>query len=1117
MSFERVALVFTVNGTRRVRREVGGIGESARNSASAVNFLKSSLGALGGALSARAFVQLSDTAIRLNNQLKLVTTSSDNLRRVTSELYRVARETRSGIEPTVELYSRLQRSTEALNLSQEEVLGMTKSVNQAFQIFGNTADEAEAAMVQFSQGLSSGALRGDELRSVLEQAPRLARAIADGLNDIGDDKLAEAFGQGFKLDDGSFDYKVVIGSLRELGKEGQLTSEKVAAALKAQSDVLNQEFLQTTATIDQAFVLLKNRVIEFLQTEELQRFIGGISAALIRVVDNIQELMPWLRVAAYTFGVLLAVKAIGAAVSAVNALTLALLANPFTAILAGLTIAIALIYEFGDAFAGITSDSVTLKDELVGTFRTISQGAEIAFGYAAELFRSFLGMFSGGTETLKGSWRDWIRVAIDETINFIVFTISSFAGLFGALKNTWDNFPAIVKDAAINAANFLIGATEGGINILIRAYNAIPETAFKALKLVGQYVIDFVVGGFKLAGTAIKNIVKALLNFVVEGFKRDLNTVKRLLNVLPGIDLKVEDSVVDLETLGKALEVAGDVGELAFKQATFNLDEVELGRLQNDAQGAIAGIGDAYQTSFNAANGAARQFFDDLSVRQNQNIQDVRREREERERLLASKSEGELGTLNRTGGIAQGQVGEGFADGSNSNSSTKKIRNPKEISDYVRELDNEYAALQRYGTQREVLNDVNRIAEALQRSRTKTAVAEAEAANGKVALTQQELDVIKAKNFVTRDEIDLLTELVERNIEREKIADKQKQIMDSLNSIEKDYNRTLAAANELKLQGKITDEERLRILRETNAATEARNLLEDIGGGLDDLNNPFPEVAGGAQLESLTLEEEQKNEILKRSFDLNLINQRQYEQARLALASEYARKRNEVETKMATFRLRQGQKTFGDLTKVAEVWAGKQSGIYKALFITEKAFALGSAIIQGQKAIQTAWASAPFPANLPAVAVTTASTAANIATIVGTAVQGFATGGQVLGPGTGTSDSIMAMLSNGEFVINAQATAQFLPLLEAINGNRFRNGGFVGAARVGLPSFASAPAGASSGLPPVSIEINIDTDGSKDGEEQGRRAGEVAFEQFEQLMDSYVEREKRPGGKLENV
>jgi tape measure domain-containing protein len=95
-------------------------------------------------------------------------------------------------------YSSISRATQDLGVSSEQTLRLTETLAKAITISGVSAQSANAAMIQLSQGLSSGTLRGEELNSIMEQTPRVARALAQGLG-------------------------VGIGALREMGKEGKLT------------------------------------------------------------------------------------------------------------------------------------------------------------------------------------------------------------------------------------------------------------------------------------------------------------------------------------------------------------------------------------------------------------------------------------------------------------------------------------------------------------------------------------------------------------------------------------------------------------------------------------------------------------------------------------------------------------------------------------------------------------------------------------------------------------------------------------------------------------------------------------------------------------------------------
>lgn len=221
--------------------------------------LRGAATAVIAALGVRELAQYADTFTLINNRIRLVTDSEAELVRIQRELLDLARDTRSPLEATAELYSRVARATGELGLSQQDTLDITKAVNQAIQISGATAAEAQAGVIQFAQGLASGALRGDELRSVLEQMPRLARALADGLG-------------------------VGIGQLRELGAEGALTSEQIIEALQKTAPQLAAEFEQLTPTIEGSFTVLENEVLNFVGQVDSAL---GISASFGRVLQDV--------------------------------------------------------------------------------------------------------------------------------------------------------------------------------------------------------------------------------------------------------------------------------------------------------------------------------------------------------------------------------------------------------------------------------------------------------------------------------------------------------------------------------------------------------------------------------------------------------------------------------------------------------------------------------------------------------------------------------------------------------------------------------------------------------------------------------------------------------------
>jgi len=234
-----------------------------------VNESGRALGRLAGTLtavfSATKIIQAADAYKALQNRLKLVTNGTEELTAVSEKLFAVSQNARVSFESTAELYQRVARASTALGKSQQEVLDVTEAVSKAITISGVSADSANAAIVQLGQGLASGALRGDELRSVLEQTPRLALAIADGLG-------------------------VTVGALRQLGAEGELTAEKVFGALQSQAGALESEFGQLDATVSQSLTVLSNSFVRLSgrldQTLGFTSTLGRGFTALAGTVDD---------------------------------------------------------------------------------------------------------------------------------------------------------------------------------------------------------------------------------------------------------------------------------------------------------------------------------------------------------------------------------------------------------------------------------------------------------------------------------------------------------------------------------------------------------------------------------------------------------------------------------------------------------------------------------------------------------------------------------------------------------------------------------------------------------------------------------------------------------------
>ena len=223
----------------RAERRLTGVARSMR----LVRRIGAGLGIVFGAhlavQAARGYARLTDSLTEARTQLRLVTDSQSDLIDTERQLLELSQNTRTEFGATVQLYARLARSTEHLEVTQADLLTVTTAVQQSIRISGATAAESTAGVIQFAQGLASNRLAGEELRSVLEQMPRLARAIADSLG-------------------------VTVGELRDMAAAGELTTDVVFPALIKQAPQLAAEFANVERTVGQAATQLVNEFLHLV-------------------------------------------------------------------------------------------------------------------------------------------------------------------------------------------------------------------------------------------------------------------------------------------------------------------------------------------------------------------------------------------------------------------------------------------------------------------------------------------------------------------------------------------------------------------------------------------------------------------------------------------------------------------------------------------------------------------------------------------------------------------------------------------------------------------------------------------------------------------------------------
>ncbi|EEB1640364.1 tape measure protein, partial [Salmonella enterica subsp. enterica serovar Give] len=270
---------------KQVRDVTDGMEGGFKRADKAASSLTSSFGSLSrvatslmAILSVQQVSQYADAWTTLNNKLANALRPSEQLVDVTERVFNITQQTRGSLDATASLYARLERATREYGTSADDLAKLTTIINQGFVVSGATAQEAENAIIQLSQGLASGALRGEEFNSVNEQGNRLIVALADSMG-------------------------VGIGQMRQMAAAGKLTTDVVVNGLLSQGVTIGNEFANTTTTISQALQVAGNNITKFFgENSTVKTGTAIFNDAVISVSENIGALSAVLTATAAVMG-----------------------------------------------------------------------------------------------------------------------------------------------------------------------------------------------------------------------------------------------------------------------------------------------------------------------------------------------------------------------------------------------------------------------------------------------------------------------------------------------------------------------------------------------------------------------------------------------------------------------------------------------------------------------------------------------------------------------------------------------------------------------------------------------------------------------------------------------
>ena len=332
----------------------------AKGVANAWGSVKKYIGSALAAISVQKIIDLADTMTTTRARIDLMNDGLQTTDELQSMIMASANRSRAAYQTTADAVSKMGIMAKDAFGSNAELIQFTELINKQFTIAGTSAAGVDAAMLQLTQAMSSGVLRGEELNSIFEQAPTIIQTIADYLG-------------------------VPIGQIRAMAAEGQITSTIVKNAMLSSADEINAKFNAMPMTFAQVWTLAKN-----IALEAFGPVIQAIGAGAQWIYENWSTIAPifWgLAGAAIAYAVALGIQtaATWIANGAAKAFFVTLLSNPLFWIALAVGVVIAALYKMIQAVGGVKNAWEICKAALVVAWTALKVAFFAVYNWIANL------------------------------------------------------------------------------------------------------------------------------------------------------------------------------------------------------------------------------------------------------------------------------------------------------------------------------------------------------------------------------------------------------------------------------------------------------------------------------------------------------------------------------------------------------------------------------------------------------------------------------------------------------------------------------------------------------------------------------------------------------------
>ena len=413
----------------------------------------------------RQILELADGMTTTRARLDLMNDGLQTTAELQDMIMKSANRSRAAYSTTADAVAKMGIMAGDAFSSNEELIAFSELINKQFTIAGTSAAGIDAAMLQLTQAMSSGVLRGEELNSVFEQAPTIIQTIADYLG-------------------------VPIGKIREMAAEGQITSTIVKNAMLASADEINAKFAAMPMTFSQVWTIAKN-----IALEAFTPVLALIGQGAQWIYDNWSMIAPvfWgLAAAALGYAVALGIQtaATWIANGAAQAFFTTLLTNPLFWIALAIGVVVAAIYKWVQSVGGLKVAWLICVNAVLTAWDWVKIGfmtgvyfvmnlwnrLQLAFYTTSVNIQNFMGDMKAGVLTIL---QNMVNGAID-IINGFINTLNKIPGVsIDAIeKVTFGTTAQMENDAAKQARAADLAAYQDQINSQI----AERDSALSAMK-----------------------------------------------------------------------------------------------------------------------------------------------------------------------------------------------------------------------------------------------------------------------------------------------------------------------------------------------------------------------------------------------------------------------------------------------------------------------------------------------------------------------------------------------------------------------------------------------------------------------------------------------------------